>query len=72
MQWHSLLVHHETHRIRRSKAARPEAATKAELGCGVIAEVFNRQFADRVTVGKAYVTTGLRRSRVDVIRLPDR
>ncbi len=45
-------------------------AWSPELGCRVIAEVFNRQFADRrVTVGKTYVATVLRRSRADVIRL---
>ena len=45
-------------------------AWSPELGCRVIAEVFNRQFADRrVTFGKTYVATVLRRSHSEVIRL---
>jgi hypothetical protein len=45
-------------------------AWSPELGCRVVAEVFNRQFADRrATVGKTYVATVLRRSHSEVIRL---
>jgi len=45
-------------------------AWSPELGCRTIAEIFNRQFADRrITVGKTYVATTLRRSKADVVRL---
>lgn len=45
-------------------------AWSPELGCRVIAEVFNRQFAERgVSVGKTHVADVLRRSRSDIVRL---
>jgi putative transposase len=40
------------------------------LGCRVIAEIFNRQFAARqVSVGKTYVATVLRRNKYEIILL---
>lgn len=48
----------------RLKAWSPDA------GCRVIAEIFNRQFAERgVTVGKTYVAGVLRRSKYDIVLL---
>jgi hypothetical protein len=45
-------------------------AWSPELGCRMIAEVFNRQFAERgVSVGKTHVADVLRRSRSDIARL---
>lgn len=41
-----------------------------DAGCRVIAEVFNRQFAERgVTVGKTYVAGVLRQSKYDIVLL---
>lgn len=48
----------------RLKAWSPNA------GCRVIAEIFNRQFAERgVTVGKIYVAGVLRQSKYDIVLL---
>lgn len=48
----------------RLKAWSPNA------GCRVIAEIFNRQFAERgVTVGKTYVAGVLRQSKYDIVLL---
>jgi putative transposase len=45
-------------------------AWSPQLGCRVIAEVFNRQFAERrITVSKSHVNDLLRRKRLDVLRL---
>lgn len=48
----------------RLKAWSPDA------GCRVIAEIFNRHFAERdVTVGKTYVAGVLRQSKYDIVLL---
>jgi transposase InsO family protein len=40
------------------------------LGCRVIAEIFNRQFAERrMTVSKSYVAALLRKRRADIVQL---
>ena len=45
-------------------------AWSPELGCRVIAEIFNCQFAERrVSVGKTYVTRVLRRAESDITYL---
>ena len=46
-------------------------AWSPELGCRVIAEVFNREFAvaRRMTVGKTYVANLLRERRLEIVRL---
>lgn len=45
-------------------------AWSPELGCRTLAEVFNRQFAERqVSVGKTYVAKVLRHSRAEILRL---
>ena len=45
-------------------------AWSPELGCRVIADIFNRQFAERgISVGKTHVADILRRSRADIVRL---
>jgi len=45
-------------------------AWSPDLGCRVIAEIFNRQFAERrVSVGKTYVAGILRRSKSDIAYL---
>jgi len=45
-------------------------AWSPDLGCRAIAETFNRQFAERrVTVGKTYVATVLRRSHSEILYL---
>ena len=45
-------------------------AWSPDLGCRVIAEIFNRQFAERrVTVSKTYVATVLRRSKSEILYL---
>ena len=45
-------------------------AWSPELSCRTLAEVFNRQFAERgVSVGKTYVATTLRGAKADIVRL---
>ena len=45
-------------------------AWSPELGCRVVAEVFNRQFAQRrVSVGKTYVANLVRKRRAEILRL---
>ena len=45
-------------------------AWSPEMGCRMVAEVFNRQFAERgISVGKTWVSMLLRRRKLDVLRL---